>query len=214
MKKIAILCLFLSSLYAHADSVITESVDSHGRSMTRTLKIKGDKIRIDSLPIMSVITDISTGDSISIIHSQKSYMMISGAQQKALIDQIKKSSTPAAKPAIVDTGKTEKVGNFNAEIYTLNTPTSILTFWITKDIPAEVIDKLHQFGKMSKTGGAGFFTPDISSAQGMPVKTQIVKGTETTTITILSVEEKPIDDADMAPPAGYKEIVMPGGGPR
>ena len=209
MKKIAILLLFLSSLRSYADTVISESLESHGRNITMTLKIKGDKIRIDASPMVSIIMDITTGDSLSIIHPQKSYMKISGAQQKAIIDLMKKSSTPAEKPNIVDTGKSEKVGNFNAEIYTLNTPTSNLTLWITKDIPNDVVEKLRQFQKMKPTGAAGVFAPDTSDLPGIPVKTQIVKGAETITITILSVEEKAIDDADMAPPAGYKEISMP-----
>jgi hypothetical protein len=221
MKKIAILCLLLSSLCVRADMVITDSVDMGERNMTMTMKIKGDKIRVDAVPQMSTVTDTATGDTLTILHEQKSYMTISGEQAKALKDQIKKfksqpttTGTAADKPKLVDTGKSEKVGPFNTEIYTIDTPSTKLTFWATKDIPnyALLQEQFRKLRTMSNQGPAANLAPDTSDLQGFPVKMQVVSKGKTVTTTILSAEEKPIDDAEMAPPAGYTKISMPGFG--
>ena len=221
MKKILLLCLLLPSLCLHADMVITESVELGGRTVNTTMKIKGDKIRVDGNPLMSTILDTSTGDSIQIIHQQKSYVKISGSQMKAMTEQMKKiqaQAPSAAKPSPVDTGKSEKVGNFNAEIYTMDAGTAQYTLWVTKDIPnyAVLKEQLNKFRTMSK-GGAAAAAPEFSELDGVSVKTQIVARGKTITITILSAVETPVDDAEMAPPAGYTEISMPnfgGGGAR
>jgi len=217
MKKLAILSLLFSSLCVRADTVVTEQVEAGGRNMTITLKIKGDKIRTDATPQMTTITDTDTGDTLMIVHPQKSYMTISGEMAKAMREQMMKmapSAETAEKPKLVDTGKTEKVGNFNTEIFTMDTPTTNLTFWVTKDIPnyAMVNEQLKKLRGMSNSGSASIPVPDTSDMQGLSVKTQIVSKGKTVTITILSAEEKPIDDAEMAPPAGYTKMSMPSPG--
>jgi len=217
MKKLTILSLLVSSLFSRADTVVTEQVEAGGRNMTITQKIKGDKIRTDATPQMTTITDTATGDTLMIVHPQKSYMTISGEQSKAMKEQMMKMAPPAEaaeKPKLVDTGKTEKVGNFNTEIFTMDTPTTNLTFWVTKDIPnyAVLKEQLKKLRGMSNTGPASIPVPDTSDMQGIPVKTQIVSKGKTVTITILSAEEKPIDDVEMAPPAGYTKISMPSSG--
>jgi len=211
MKTLTILCLFLSSLYVYADMVITEFVEVSSRNITMTLKIKGDKIRMDSSPQMSTITDTTTGDTITILHATKSYMKISKATMEQLKTVKNQASSPKEKPELVDTGKSEKVRNFNTELYTLDTPTSHFRFWATKDIPnyAAVQEQLRKFRAMSTLGPVATSAPDTGEMQGMVVKTEIVSKEHTMTITVLSAEEKPIDDAEMAPPAGYTEVSMP-----
>ena len=221
MKKITLLCFLLSSLCARADMVITETMEGAGQNMTMTLKIKGDKVRTDVSPQMSTIMDTASGDTITIMHPQKSYMKMSASKTKELMEQMKKmrgtpaaAETPAAKPKLVDTGKSEKVNNYNAEIYTMETPTAKITCWITKDFPnyaavQEQMKKL-QSGILSKLGSD--LAPDTSEAKGLPVKTQIVTNGQTMTVTILSAKEQPVADAEMVVPPDYQEISMPGFG--
>ena len=220
MKKIVILCLFISIIQARADMVITESVASVGQTQTMTLKIKGDKVRTDISEQLSTIMDTASGDLITIMHAQKSYMKISGSKSKELIEQMKKlqgqtdaADTPAEKPKLVDTGKSEKVNDYNAEIYTSQTPTMKITLWVTKDFPnyaavSEQMKKL-QADILGKLGSAANGTPDISGLQGLPVKTQYEINGNTVTVTILSAKEQPVDDAEMTVPSGYTEMAMP-----
>lgn len=225
MKKITVLCLFLLSLYVHADMVITESVDLGGQNMTMTMKIKGDKIRMDVSPQVSTIIDSKTGDVLTMMHSMKSYMVISGDKAKAMIEQVNKfksppaaSEAPVVKPTLVDTGKSEKVGNFNTEIYTLKGSATNMTLWVTKDIPnyAELQEQFKKLQNLTNLGPVASLTPDTGDVQGFPVKTQMESNGKTITSTITSVEEKTVEDAEMAPPAGYSKISIPdfgGSGP-
>jgi len=192
--------------------VITEKVEVQARSMTMTVRIKGDKVRMDASPQMSTIVDTSTGDTTTILHASKSYMTLSKAQTdqlRKLKDQTTAANTPAGKPKLVDTGKAEKVGDYNSEIYTLDTPAAHFTFWATKDIPnyAAVKEQLRKFRAVSHSGGAS--APDTSGMDGIAAKTQIVTKGQTMAITILSAEEKPIEDSEMAPPSGYTKVSMP-----
>jgi len=222
MKRIAFLCLFLSSLQVYADTVITESIESHGRNMTVAMKIKGSKIRMDVNPQMSTVMDTSTGDTLTILHTQKKYMVIPGEKSKAMMDQIKSiapnktaTETSAEKPKLTDTGKAEKVGSFNTEVYTVDTSTSHVTMWLAKDVP-NYVALLEQMKKLRTMGNAGAAATPMTDTelQGYPVKMEIVSKGQTTTITVLSLDEKPVDEAEMAAPAGYTEISMPGAGGR
>jgi len=218
MKTISLLSLLFTSIYVHADMVVTESVDMGERNMTMTLKIKGDKIRMDVTPQMSTIIDTNTGDTLMIMHEQKIYMTVSGEQAKATKQQIKKlggqptaAGTPAEKPKLVDTGKSEKVGAFNTEIYTMNTSTAKITLWVTKEIPnyAALKEQFRKMSNLSSQGAGAVPTPDTGDLQGFPVKTEMLRNGNTITTTVISAEVKPIDDAEMSPPAGYTKMAMP-----
>jgi len=222
MKKflLPLLCLLLGPVCARADMVITETMDGGaGQAQTLTVKIKGDKVRTDVGEQMSTIMDTVSGDTITLIHAQKSYMKLSSAKTKALMEQMKKMQgqttpdVPAAKPKFVDTGKSEKVNNYNAEIYTAEMPTMKLTFWVTKEFPnyaavTAAMKKL-QNSVLSKLGPDANGAPDTSDLPGLPIKTQIVNDGQTITITIVSAKDQPVDDADMGPPAGYTEMALP-----
>lgn len=221
MKKLVILCLLLSCIRLYADMVITESVDMGGQTMSVTMKFKGTKIRMDATPEMSTITDTSTGDTLTIMHTQKAFMLMPGSQINAMREQLMKLKNPAAatgspaeKPKLVDTGKTEKVGNYNTRIYTMDTSSSKITFWVTKDIPnyEEALNQLKKFHPIGNPGASGSLATDMSDLNGFPVKTQFVSNGSTVTATVLSVEDKPVGDAEMAPPATYKKMTMPGFG--
>ncbi|MEI8340078.1 MAG: DUF4412 domain-containing protein [Verrucomicrobiota bacterium] len=220
MKKITLLCLILTSCYVRADMVVTESVEGTGQDMTLIMKIKGDKIRTDVSAQISTLINTTSGETLTIMHPQKTFMKMPADQMKAVMEQMKKfkgqataSETSAAKPKLVNAGKSEKVNGFNAEIYTAETPTTKLTCWVAKDFPnyAAVQQQLKklQTSSLGKFGADLNSTPDLSDLQGLPVKTQIVTNGQTITVTILSAKEQPVTDAEMEIPADYKEMVMP-----
>jgi hypothetical protein len=193
--------------------IITEKVEGRGRTMLMTLKLKGDKVRMDVTPQMSTIVDTATGDTTTVLNATKTFMTMS-KDQMAQLRTLKggpdgEAATPAAKPKLVDTGKSEKVGPYNCKIYTMETPESHFTFWATKDIPnyAAAEEQLKKFRAMGNTGATS--APDTSDMQGIAAKTQINTNGETLTITIVSAQDKPIDDSEMAPPAGYTRVSMP-----
>src|SRR5579872_4286001 len=78
---------------ASADVIIESQIESPQLNGATTIKVKGDKLRIDMasgpLGAMSTIMDTKTGDAIQLIHSQKMAMKTSGAMMKQSIEAAK-----------------------------------------------------------------------------------------------------------------------------
>jgi hypothetical protein len=222
MKQIVIsLGLAFSIMAARADLVLQQKVESAMINGTITTQIKGDKIRVDmpSTPqgAMSTIMDLSSGDSTTLLHQQKVAMKVSGVEIKQMAEKLKQSraGTNAAPPTFQDTGKTEKVGNYDAKIYTWSSPDGAnQTVWVAKDFPdyAKIkvqMDKLNDspVGQMSK--GAA---PDVNTLPGMVVKTQMEMNGQTVTSTLVSAKESSVDASIFQPPQDYQQMNQPGPG--
>ena len=105
------------------------------------------------------------------------------------------------------------MNDYNTEIYTAETPTTKITYWVTTEFPnyAAVQEQLKNAGQHAQQARQRCknSVPDTSNIKGLPVKTQIVKDGQTVTITIASAKDEPVADADMVPPEGYSEVKMP-----
>ena len=216
MKKFAAILLLLASLHARADFIIVENLTIAGQSQDLTMKFKGDKARMDmGSGQMSMIVDASTGDTITLIHGQKMFMKVSGDKLKAILEQSKKmmgqdAPDSAVAPKPVDTGKSEKVGDYNTEIYTVEMKGKKFTFWMSKDFPnfAALQAQINKLQSLQEKLGQGK-GPDTSKIDGVPVKTETVMNGKTITTLLVSEKETPVDDADLQVPAGYTEMQMP-----
>ena len=186
-----------------------------------TMKIKGDRIRVDMaagpMGNVSTIMDLDAGDSTTLLHQQKMAMKISAAQMQQMMQKMKgrlnNDATNAETPKFQDTGKTETVGDYNAEIYTWtnNNNNSGGTIWVAKDFPnyAEIktqLDKLSKssFGQMSKG-----IAPDTSTLPGMVVKTKAEVQGQEITMTLISAQEEPVDASAFEIPKDYQEMNSP-----
>ena len=213
MKTFAVICLLLTSLHARAGFVIVENVQIAGQkenmAITMTMKIKGDKARVDMGDQMSSITDTVTGDVLLLMGPQKHYMKTSMTTAWEMLKKI----TPAGEPKVVDTGKMEKVGNYNAEVYTAETPGMKLTVWATKDFPnyASIREQMKKMKGLQQMGEKAMGeAPDSAKIDGMFLKTVTETNGETITMTLVSAKEEPVYDADLQVPADYTEVPMPG----
>ena len=219
MKKLAFICFILVSIHARADLLITQLVEVGGQSQTMTSKIKGDMVRTDIAAQLSSITNTTSGDVIMMMHEQKNFVKITAAQTKELMDKVQamnppKGAQPTERPLPVTTGKKEKVNDYDTEVFTAETPTMKFTYWVSKDYPngaavQQQMKKL-QDSMQSKIGSSINSIPDISKLPGLPLKTEMVTGGNTTTTTLVSVKDAPIDAADFQVPADYKETHIPG----
>jgi hypothetical protein len=128
MKKVfALLVLSFASFSAvRADYVIVQKVDGALQSGNMTIKIKDAKVRTDVAAEISTITDGASGDTITLMHGQKSFMKIPAERSKALVAQLQKlrggGDAPAAPPKLTPTGKKEKVDKYDCEIFTWSSP--------------------------------------------------------------------------------------------
>ena len=223
MKKLAAICFLIASLHARADLVLVEKIDGAGplsQGEGITIKIKGDKIRTDMSAQMSSITDTNSGDIVMLMHGQKSYMTMSAAKTKMMMDQMKAmagkpaaSATPQAVPKFVSTGKKEEVSGYKTEIFTANYDGNTITCWVAADFPnaASLMQQLRkmQESMLSKLGGSMGSAPKMDSLPGVPIKTEFDAGGKKITTTIVSLKEEPVNAADLEIPSGYTEMKMP-----
>jgi len=221
---LVLLSLAFSLMIAHADLVLQQNVESAMINGTITTQIKGNKIRTDmpatAQGAVSTIMDLNSGDSVTLLHQQKVAMTVPGAEIKQMVENMKKAraeaGTNAPPPKFQDTGKTEKVGNYDAEIYTWSSPDGAnQTVWVAKDFPnyAQIkvqMDKLNNSPIAELSKGS---TPDVSTLPGMVVKTQMEMNGQKVTSTLVAVKEQPVDASIFQIPKDYQEKTQPGAGP-
>lgn len=221
MKRSLLLIAFFSTLAAaRADLVIEQKMESAFQNGNITMKVKGDKIRTDMAtgpagPISSIV-DLTSGDSVTLMHTQKMAMKASGAQTRMMVEAMKKQlgaaadgKSPASKPTA--TGKTEKVGTYNTEIYTWTNPTGTYTFWIAKDFPnySKIKDQLDKLNKAAAAGVGQGMGPDYGALPGMAVKTVVEMAGQKMTTTLVSVKEEAVDGALFDAPKDYQQMAQP-----
>src|SRR2546422_1754917 len=97
MNRIALFFLLAATASLRADLTLVQKVDMAGTPGEMTIKFKGDKVRVDPAPQMSIITDTKTGDTVTLVHGEKKIMRLSGDKMKAAGEMVKKFSgaTPA-----------------------------------------------------------------------------------------------------------------------
>jgi hypothetical protein len=194
-----------------ADLVIVQKTEGAGQAGDMTIKIKGDKARSDLAQPVSMITDGATGEMITLMHSGKTYLRVSAEQTKAMMEQLQKLR-PGGEPAkLQPTGKKEKVGDYDCEIFTANLGGLIVTYWIAKDFPnyQSVLAQLEKFqsGAISAMGKGAM--PELKDFPGMMIRTEMNMGGKKSVTTLVSAKEENVDPAVFKIPAGYKEVTSP-----
>src|ERR1043166_9080460 len=110
------------SLTARADFTIVQMVEGKGQNHEVTLKVKGDKIRMEATPQMTMIVDGKTGDTITLMNTQKRIVRISGDKAKAIAEiAAKYGGTTNEKAKLVATGKKMTINGYEAEEYVADT---------------------------------------------------------------------------------------------
>jgi Domain of unknown function (DUF4412) len=202
--------LFSGALCAlsQADIVVKQSLDSPSMKGEMVISVKGQQMRTDIGKDTSAIMDGATGNMLTLMHAQKMVMKVDGATTKAQIEAMKKAA-PAADPAAVvaapkATGKKEKVGEYECEIYEMTANGSTVRMWVAKDFPNyEAINKEMASATASMAAAASGATPPV--LPGMTMKTEMNVGGQMITTLLLSAESKAVDAAIFTAPADYKD---------
>ena len=207
---------FLLVATASADLIVEMKIESPALNTNTTMKVKGDKMRADvnggPTGAMSTITDGKTGDMVTLIHAQKMAMKISAAQMKATMDQMKaqagfKDGAAAAPKA---TGQSEKIGDYDCDIYTWNDGNTSAKFWVAKNHPQAAA--LKAFSKQMRQAIPGAqMGPDESSLPGPTIKSEVMSQGQKITSTLVSVKEQDVDAKEFEVPADYQSMALPSG---
>jgi hypothetical protein len=203
--------LLSAALLARADLIIVQKVEGGGQAGEQTIKIKGDKSRTDLNPSTSMLTDGSTGEMVTLMHNGKTYLTVSLAQMKSMMEQLQKMRTSTEPPKLVATGKKEKVGDYDCEIFTANLGSLTVTYWFAKDFPnyQSVVAQLDKFQSSAISAMGKGIMPDMKDFPGMPMKTEMDLGGKKVVTTIVSAKEENVDPKVFVIPKEYKQITSP-----
>ena len=205
----AIVFTFLSS--ARADLTIVQRVDGVGQNGEVTVKIKGDKERVDAPSQPTRIIDGKSGEMTDLMNDKKSYVKISAAQIKAAsasmnLNADKKSDAPKLTP----TGKKDTINGYETEEYSYETPMFKASFWIANKYPgaADILKQMQApIAGAWKPSNMGM--PDYTDFSGLPLKTVISVGPNQVVTTIVSIKQDSLNAGDFEIPKDFQELKKP-----
>ncbi|MEA3207772.1 MAG: hypothetical protein QOE70_829 [Chthoniobacter sp.] len=207
----ALAVLMASAAPLPADLTVVQKVEGGGQSGEQTIRIKDHKARCDVGGTISLIVDRQSGESFTLSHAQKGYLTISPERAKAMMEQMQKTRGSEEPPKLEDTGKREKIGEYQCEIFTADLGAVKVTYALAKDYPnyQSLLTQLDvlESGPLSAT--ASGLAPRSKDLPGMPMKIIMEMTGQKISTTLLSASEAPVDPAIFNLPADYKELPSP-----
>jgi len=220
--------ILLGAPLLRADLLVVQKVEESGpgkQSREITLKVKGDKIRADVSPEISILMDTASGETITLRHPQKTFLQVSADASLQLAQKMEQMRDARVMEGIEEepakleaTGKRETVAGQETRIYTAQNGAIKMTYWIAQNSPdadkfLTLLAPLQKASMVKLAGGMTLSPPDFKFP-GLPVKTEMMTpdGRKITT-TILSIKEQPLEEIDFTVPPGYRSLPQPLFGP-
>jgi hypothetical protein len=209
--RIALLIFTALALPCRADLTILQKSEGAMNSGSLLLRIKGDKARADIAQQITMITDLATGDTVSLNHNAKAMVRVPGeeaAKLRALAAGLKPG---AEQPKLTPTQRKEKVENRECQVFTWHVGEMEVTDWID---PAyadwkTILGELQRFQNAGLANSAQALMPPLDQFPGMVIKREMNhKGTKTTS-TLVSVTSEELDAKLFEVPKDYKEQPAP-----
>jgi hypothetical protein len=218
MKALAFSLILIAalSLPARADFTIVQKVEgkeTEGKRKSNeiTLKIKGDKIRLEAAPQITMIVDGKTGDTITLMNAQKRIVRISGDKAKAIAEMATKyGGTTAEKPKLIATGKKMTINGYEAEEYVADTKMFKAHYWIAPTFPnsSEIMKQLQTVIPAAWNDLAKGMI-NYRDLPGFPIRTQVTVGDDDIVSTVVAVKTDTLSDAEFLPPKDFQEVKIP-----
>jgi len=216
IMKLASLAFFLSFcllLIARADITIVQKVEGADQGGEVTIKIKGDKARIEATPQLTTIVDGKTGEMTNLMNDRKAVVRISAEKMRAAAEMMSKfneQKRTAEKPKLTPTGKKATINGYETEQYVCETPTFKATYWIAPKYPdgAAILRQLQLLNSEAwKPRNMGM--PDYRDFPGLPIKTVVSMSGNQVTTTLTSITQDPLNDVEFSVPKDFQEVKAP-----
>src|SRR4029077_2357013 len=214
MRKFVTLCsAFILGflLSARADLTIVQRVEGAAQNGDITVKIKGDKERIDAPSQPTRIIDGKTGEMTDLMNDRKMFVKISAAQIKAAAEGIDLNTDKNSCPSkLAPTGKKETINGYDTEEYTYETPQFKASFWIASKYPgaADILKQMQApIAGAWKPSNMGM--PDYTDFTGLPLRTVISVGPNQVVTTIVSIKQESINANEFEIPKDFQELKRP-----
>jgi Domain of unknown function (DUF4412) len=203
---------------AKGDYIIKQEVETMGHIQQISMKIKDAKARLDTEQTSTII-DSNTGETIMLIHGQKVFLKIAPEQLKAQSEAVKslmgtKGDETPSEIELKPTGKKQSINGYETEEYVTSLNGTDMSIFISKDFP-DFMKIIEAVNVIQKGPGMDIFrTMAISPTKypGMPIRTEAKFLGQRVVVTLESVQQTDLTDADFSLPADYKEL-NPGGLP-
>ena len=213
MKTIALLLLLIAITSLRADLTLVQKVDMAGTSGEMTIKFKGDKVRVDPAPEVSMITDSKTGDTVTLMHAEKKAMRISGDKMKAAAEMVKKftGATPAEQKAnLIPLDRKEIINGIATDLFTTDTAVGKATYYIAANYPdGPAILQEMKAAQPTALSNSGTNIPDFRDLPGVPVKIEMDTARGHVVMTLISAKRDPIPNSVFDVPSNYTAMKMP-----
>jgi hypothetical protein len=199
------------SFSARADLTIVQRVEGAAQNGDVTVKIKGDKERIDAPSQPTRIIDGKTGEMTDLMNDRKSFVKISAAQIKSAAESVNlNADKKSASPKLTPTGKKETINGYETEEYAYETPQFKAGFWIATKYPgaADILKQMQApISGAWKPSNMGM--PDYTDFTGLPLKTVISVGADQVVTTIVSIKQDPLNASEFEIPKDFQELKRP-----
>ena len=212
--KASVLSLLLVtafSLGAQADFTIVQKVEGKGAPNEITIKLKGDRVRMEATPQMTMLVDGRTGDTITLMNAQKKFIRISGDKAKAIAEMAAKyGATTTEIPKPVATGKKMTINGYEAEEYVAETSKFKASYWIAAKLPGSVeILKQLQAAVPAAWNDLAKGMMDYRDLPGLPLRTQVKMEGNEITATVTAIKQDPLSEAEFTAPKDFQEMKIP-----
>jgi len=201
--------LFVCSV--QADLTIVQRVEGTAQNGEVTVKIKGDKERIEAPSQPTRIIDGKTGQMTDLMNDRKSYVQISAAQIKAAAESMNLNADKnSGGSKLTPTGKKETINGYETEEYSYATPQFKASFWVAPKYPgaADILKQMQApIAGAWKPSNMGM--PDYTDFKGLPMKTVITVGANEVVTTIVSVKQDSVSPSEFEIPKEHQPLKQP-----
>jgi hypothetical protein len=198
-------------LSARADFTIVQKVEGKGSASEIILKLKGNKIRMEATPKMTMIVDGNTGETITLMNAQKKFLRISGDKARAIAELATKyGGGTAEKPKLIATGKKMTINGYEAQEYVGETKMFKASYWIAPRFPdsAAIMQQLQAVIPTAWNDLAKGMM-DYRDLPGFPLRTEVKTGDNEVTSTVIAIKQDPLSDAEFSVPNDFQEMKIP-----
>ncbi len=209
--------MLVAAMWARADVVVVQRVEGGGQSGEQTIFVKGGKARCDiGGGAVSVIVNRENGETTTISHAQRGFLTLTPEANRAMLEKMEKVRGAEGTPALVDTGKKEKIGESPCEIFTAELGSVKLTYWLAKEYPnfQTYLNHLDVLESAPLAAAKNGIAPRTKDLPGMPMKMVMEKTGQKVTVSLISAKEENVDPARFQIPAGFKELPKPPSPPK
>ncbi len=204
--------LLLATLPGHADWVVEQKTTTEGKTQTTKLLLKDAKIRMNQGEEMTLIFTGEDRRILMVMHDKKIVMKLSPEKLKSMMavtaESLGGDEGAVEKPEA--TGRREKIGDYDCEVYTWSGKMGTGKFWVTKEFKGyEEINAASDKLLQAVGSPVAALAPKSSDFPGMVIKSEMkVMGQDVIT-ELVSAKEEPVPDGAFAPPDDYEEMSLP-----